>query len=162
MKIQIGYEFSYDFPQVTPIILTTNVHYSRASDIVIPDHLTAEPPVAITAYRDGFGNWCNRIVAPAGRNRFSARGVLRDTAKPDVVAPFAVQHAVQDLPEETLVFLLGSRYCETDQLNMTDPEGNLLVSYSNHDFLPAHVGLGGLQGSRGKSRIPPAPTLLTS
>src|SRR5579862_2881695 len=117
MKIKIGYQFIYTIPQVTPMILTTNVHYSRASDIIIPDHLTTDPPVPITAYRDGFGNWCNRIVAPPGRIRLTASGVIRDTAVPDVVVPHAMQHAIQDLPEETLVFLLGSRYCETDLLS---------------------------------------------
>jgi transglutaminase-like putative cysteine protease len=34
-----------------------------------------------------------------------------------VVAHGAQQHEVRDLPEETLVFLLGSRYCETDLLS---------------------------------------------
>jgi transglutaminase-like putative cysteine protease len=119
MKIQIGYEFIYNFPQATPMILTISVHYSRASDVIIPDHLTTDPPVPITAYRDGFGNWCNRMVAPPGRMRISARGVVRDTGTPDVIAPSAMQHDVQDLPEETLVFLLGSRYCETDLLSET-------------------------------------------
>jgi transglutaminase-like putative cysteine protease len=119
MKIRIGYELIYNFPQVTPVVLMVNVHYSRASDIVIPDHLTTEPSVPITAYRDGFGNWCNRIVAPPGRIRLAASGVVRDTAAPDVVVRSAMQDAVQDLPEETLVFLRGSRYCETDLLSET-------------------------------------------
>ena len=35
------------------------------------------------------------------------------------VVPSARQHAVQDLPDEALVFLLGSRYCETDRLSET-------------------------------------------
>ncbi len=116
MQIKIGYEFIYSFPQPTPMILTTSVHYSRASDIIIPDYLRTEPPVPITAYRDGFGNWCNRILAPPGRMRLSASGVVRDSGAHDIVAPSAMQHAVEDLPEETLVFLLGSRYCETDLL----------------------------------------------
>ncbi|MDQ1468611.1 MAG: hypothetical protein QOJ99_91 [Bryobacterales bacterium] len=73
----------------------------------------------ITAYRDSFGNWCNRIVAPEGRLRLSADGVIRDSGQPDEVVPSAVQHAVEDLPEETLMFLLGSRYCETDLLSPT-------------------------------------------
>ena len=117
MTIQVGYDFIYNFPQATPMILTLNVHYSRASDIVVPDHLRTEPSVPITGYRDGFGNWCNRIVAPLGRVKFSARGIVRDTGAPDIVVPSAMQHAVEDLPEETLVFLLGSRYCETDLLS---------------------------------------------
>ena len=119
MIIKLGYEFIYNFPQNTPMILTLSVHYSRASDILTPDYLTTEPPVPITAYRDLFGNWCHRIVAPPGRMRISASGVVRDTGAPDVVVPSAIQHDVQDLPEETLVFLLGSRYCETDLLSET-------------------------------------------
>jgi hypothetical protein len=43
MKIKIGYELIYNFPQVTPMVLMVNVHYSRASDMVIQDHLTTEP-----------------------------------------------------------------------------------------------------------------------
>ena len=119
MNIQVGYEFIYSFPRATPMILTVNVHYSRASDIVVPDHLTTEPSVPVTGYRDGFGNWCNRIVAPPGRVRLAARGVVRDKGVPDAVIPDALQPAVEDLPEETLVFLLGSRYCETDLLSET-------------------------------------------
>ncbi|MGH8607295.1 MAG: transglutaminase-like domain-containing protein [Gammaproteobacteria bacterium] len=117
MQIRIGYELIYDCPQPTPMILTLNVHYTRVSDIVVPDYLIADPPVPITAYRDGFGNWCSRIVAPKGQLRLSANAVVKDTGKPDEVAPSAQQHPVQDLPEETLVFLLGSRYCETDRLS---------------------------------------------
>ena len=117
MQIRVGYEFIYSFPQATPMILTVSIHYSRASDIVTPDHLTTNPSVPVTAYRDGFGNWCSRIVAPAGRFRIEGNGMVRDTGLPDVVVPSAPQHAVKDLPEETLVFLLGSRYCETDLLS---------------------------------------------
>jgi transglutaminase-like putative cysteine protease len=119
MKIQFGYEFIYSFPQATPVILTTNVHYSRASDILVPDHLTTEPAVPITAYRDSFGNWCNRVVAPPGRIRLAAHGVVRDSGIPDAAVPSAMQHAIEDLPGEILVFLLGSRYCETDLLSGT-------------------------------------------
>ena len=74
MQIRVGYEFIYNFPQPTPMILTVSIHYSRASDIVTPDHLTTDPSVPVTAYRDGFGNWCSRIVAPAGRFRIRATG----------------------------------------------------------------------------------------
>ena len=117
MLIQVGYELVFNCPQETPMILMVNVHYSRASDLVTPDCLTTDPETPITAYRDGFGNWCTRIVAPVGRIRLKSTGVVRDSGKPDVVTPSAQQHALQDLPEETLVFLLGSRYCETDLLS---------------------------------------------
>ncbi len=117
MLIQVGYELVFYCPQETPMILMVNVHYSRASDLVTPDLLTTDPHTPFTAYRDGFGNWCTRIVAPIGRICLKSLGVVRDSAKPDVVTLSAQQHALQDLPEETLVFLLGSRYCETDLLS---------------------------------------------
>ncbi|MGO9441685.1 MAG: transglutaminase-like domain-containing protein [Terriglobales bacterium] len=101
------------------MILMLNIHYSRALDIVSPDCLITDPQTPVTAYRDGFGNWCSRIVAPMGRIRLTSTGVVRDSAQPDVLTPSAQQHVLQELPEETLVFLLGSRYCETDLLSET-------------------------------------------
>jgi len=119
MQIRLGYELIYTFPQPTPMILALSIHYSRASDIIVPDYLTTDPPVAIGGYRDGFGNWCTRLVAPAGRIRIQTDALIRDTGQLDAVCLDARQHDVQELPEETLVFLLGSRYCETDLLSQT-------------------------------------------
>jgi len=119
MQIQVGYELIYTFPQPTPIILALSIHYSRASDIVRPDHMICSPSIPVVSYRDTFGNWCNRVVAPQGRIRITANGVVNDSGMPDLVWPQAEQHEVQSLPEETLMFLLGSRYCETDRLSET-------------------------------------------
>lgn len=117
MRIRVGYEMIYDFPQPTPMIMVLGTHFSRASDVIVPDYLTTDPSVLIAPYRDGFGNWCSRIVAPTGRMRLAADGIVRDTGLPDVIVPSASQHAVEDLPAETIVYLLGSRYCETDRLS---------------------------------------------
>jgi transglutaminase-like putative cysteine protease len=119
MQLRTGYELIYSFLQPTPIILFVNIHDSRASDMVVPDHLTAEPSIPITNYRDAFGNRGSRLLAPAGRLRLTADAVIRDSGQPDEIVSSAGQHGVQDLPEETLVFLLGSRYCETDLLSQT-------------------------------------------
>ena len=117
MRTSVGYELIYSLPQPTPMILMVTVHYSRAADMIVADQLTTEPPVPATTFRDGFGKLCTRIVAPAGRIRLRSAGLLRDTGLLDPVVPGAQQHAVQDLPEETLMFLRGSRYCETDLLS---------------------------------------------
>jgi transglutaminase-like putative cysteine protease len=116
MQIRVGYELVYSCPQPTPMIVTLSIHYTRVSDIVKPDHLILTPSIPITAYRDSFGNWCSRIVAPPGRLRLSADALVNDSGQTDLITPWAQQHAVQDLPEESLIFLLGSRYCETDLL----------------------------------------------
>ena len=119
MQIRLGYELVYECAQPTPMILTLNIHFSRVSDLVTADHIITSPPTPITAYRDGFGNWCSRIVAPQGEMRISADALIRDSGLPDASDPSAPQHAVEDLPADTLLFLLGSRYCETDRLSET-------------------------------------------
>jgi transglutaminase-like putative cysteine protease len=117
MQIRVGFEMIYDCPQPTPMIFTLNVHYSRVSDLVRPDYLLFDPPVLVTGYRDGFGNWCTRIVAPAGRLRVHSDAIVNDNGLPDVIVADAQEIPVPALPEETLVYLLGSRYCETDRLS---------------------------------------------
>ena len=119
MQIHVGFEMIYDCPQPTPIIFNLNIHFTRVSDLVGRDDLVIDPPVPMAAYRDGFGNWCTRIVAPKGRTRVSADAVVNDTGLPDVIVPHAQQIPVPDLPVDTLIFLLGSRYCETDRLSET-------------------------------------------
>lgn len=148
MKIRIGYELIYDCPQPTPMILTLNVHYSRVSDLLVPDHMIASPAVPITTYRDLFGNWCSRIVAPKGLVNLSADAVVRDSGLPDVFVPSAKQTPVEALPDEALIFLLGSRYCETDRLSETawalfhhSPTGWSRVQQIC-DYVNAHITFG--------------------
>jgi transglutaminase-like putative cysteine protease len=73
--------------------------------------------VDVRQYIDGFGNICSRVLAPAGRFTLSADFIIRDTGLVDDYAPEAKQIPVEDLPDEVLVYLLGSRYCETDRLS---------------------------------------------
>ncbi len=115
MQIRVGYELCYTLPQPTPMVLMLNVHYSRSSDLVRPDHMLTSPAVRISAYRDGFGNWCSRMVAPKGQLRIFSDAIINDNGAADPVNPGALQFPVEALPEDTLVFLLGSRYCETDR-----------------------------------------------
>jgi transglutaminase-like putative cysteine protease len=116
MQINVGFEMIYDCPQPTPMIFNLNVHFTRVSDLVGRDDLVFDPPVPVDAYRDGLGNWCTRIVAPAGRTRVSANAIVNDTGLPDIIDAGAQQLPVEQLPVDTLVYLLGSRYCETDRL----------------------------------------------
>ena len=115
MKIRAGYEISYDCPQPTPMILTLSVHPSRFSDLLTPNLMRLDPPIPAKTYHDGFGNFCHVIRAPAGRLTVSADFLVQDSGAPDEIAPEAVQHPLQALPVEHLVYMLGSRYCETDR-----------------------------------------------
>ena len=119
MRILVGCEMTYELQQVTPMIVTLNVHSSRVSDLERPDFLVTTPAVPVEGYRDTFGNWCNRIVAPIGRMTLKTETVVRDSGQWDATDQSAEQIQVQNLPADTLLFLLGSRYCETDLLSDT-------------------------------------------
>jgi len=114
--IKVGYELIYDCPQPTPMLLMLNIHYSHAYEIVRPDHLVTSPAVMMSSYRDMFGNWCSRMEAPAGRTIITTSAVVRSNGVPDPVVTTAKQHSITELPAESLIFLLASRYCETDLL----------------------------------------------
>ena len=116
MKIQVGYDLTYENVAPTPMIFMLNVHPSRASDLITPDWLRIEQQCSITPYTDGFGNKCVRVLAPTGRIRISNQAIVADTGIPDRQEPGAREHVVGDLPSDTLVYLLASRYCETDLL----------------------------------------------
>ena len=145
MLIRFGYELQYQFPQVTPLIFNLNVHYSRTSDLVRVDTMLTEPAVPLSMYRDAFGNWCTRAVAPVGHFRVSADALIRDSGIAEPTAPQAYEHTVPSLPDETLRFLLPSRYCETELLAETAWQmfGKMMPGWSRVqaicDFVHQHI-----------------------
>jgi len=117
MRLHAGFEMIYDCPVPIPMLLTLSVHPSRRSDLETPDTLRTDPPAAVHQYLDRYGNICSRLQAPAGRMTLSADFIVRDHGRIDDYAPEAEQHAVEDLPDDVILYLLGSRYCETDRLS---------------------------------------------
>lgn len=117
MKIRLGYKISYDCPQVTPMLLMLRVHPSRENDLLRPDPVIADPAVPVQTYIDGFGNLCSRLTSPPGLITLTTDTVIESSPVQDLTVPEARQIDVSKLPSELLVFLLGSRYCETDKLS---------------------------------------------
>ncbi len=117
MQITAGYDIVYECPGPTPMILLLSPHPSRDQDLSAPHEIVFDPPIASEQYVDGFGNVCTRILAPEGRLSIGCRMDVTDTGLPDRLAPEARQHLVEELPADTLVYLLGSRYCDTDRMS---------------------------------------------
>jgi transglutaminase-like putative cysteine protease len=130
------------------MILNLNVHHTRVADLERPDHVHTNPAVPVTLYRDGFGNWCTRLVLPTGLTLISADAVINDRGLQEPVVPDAQQHSVESLPEETLVYLLGSRYCDTDNLTKVAWErfGGAMSGWARVqsvcDFVHRHITFG--------------------
>ncbi len=119
MLIRAGYNIAYECAAEVPMLLTVHVRPERQKDLKTPEVLTTSPNVPYRTYIDMFGNVCTRLVAPPGLFTLSCDFVIQDSGLPDPEAPDAVQHPVDELPYDVLVFLLGSRYCETDRLSDT-------------------------------------------
>ncbi|HLY75356.1 MAG TPA: transglutaminase family protein [Planctomycetota bacterium] len=158
-RVRVGYELVYECAQPTPMILMLRMHPSTVSSPVVPDPIATAPFVPISTFRDGFGNICTRIVAPAGRILLTTDAVVRCSTVPDRVVPSARQSPVQGLPEETLMFLLGSRYCETDRLSQAawdlfgrSPEGWPRVQ-AICDYVHRHIAFGYEHASSTKSAV---------
>lgn len=114
MQIKAGYTLRYDCPQPTPMLLNLNIHPSRRGDLLTPQVLEFSPAIEAWDYTDTFGNVATRITAPAGSFTVSTSFEIYDFGHPDIIPGDAAQHSIRDLPDETLTFLMGSRYCETD------------------------------------------------
>lgn len=119
MLIRCGYELKFDCPVPTPMLAQLSIHPSRNKDLRTPHRIRADPDIPMYDYVDTFGNTCTRLVTPPGTLTLSADFVVEDPGATDRYAPHAPQIAVDRLPDEVLIFLLGSRYCEVDRLSET-------------------------------------------
>ncbi len=117
MLIRIGHELIFDLQEPVAMTLLLSVHPSRAGD-VRAYRTSVEPDVPLHTFTDSFGNICGRVLAPAGKIRFFADGIVEDSGLPDHIptGADAEQLRVEDLPDECLQFLLNSRYCEVDKM----------------------------------------------
>jgi transglutaminase-like putative cysteine protease len=117
MLIRVGYELVFEVPAPAPMLVLLDLASEREAMVRRPGGMTIEPGVPVERFFDGFGNRCTRIVAPEGQIRIWNDLIVADDGRPDPVAPGAKQHAIEDIPRDHLVYLLGSRYCEVDRLS---------------------------------------------
>jgi transglutaminase-like putative cysteine protease len=117
MFINYGYEISIAVAKATPLICLLDVHPERRNDIRAEEPFNSTPSLPVLTYLDSFGNCCRRLMAPAGDITLRIDGTISDSGELDPVVRSAREVPVEHLPHDTLVFLLGSRYCETDRLS---------------------------------------------
>jgi len=117
MLIRAGYEIAFAANEATPMIAMLNIRPSLAPRLKTPHRIVTDRAVPMEDYVDCFGNLCTRLTVPAGRITLSCDFVIEDDGRPDGQAIGAEQHSADALPSDVLVYLLGSRYCDTDRLS---------------------------------------------
>ena len=117
MFIRFGYDFTVDCEGDTPFISMLSPRPDASGHMKSEMVFNSEPAVRWKTCRDMFGNHCTRFVAPKGECRIFADAIMQDSGLHDEIARGATESPVADLPDECIVYLLGSRYCETDKLS---------------------------------------------
>lgn len=117
MLVRVGYEIVLNFAAPTPLILKLYTHPSLANALVKSDRLTLDPNISTREFTDSFGNRCLKTEALAGNLHLCNDAIVKTSDLPDLVNWEARQSSVSDLPDDTLEYLQGSRYCEIEQLS---------------------------------------------
>lgn len=120
MLIRLGYDMQFELAAPVSFVAQLRVHPSRTTGLREPDLVHAEGsagPIDTYEYSDNCGNICTRFHAPTGRLRLWNSTLIEDSGLPDPIAADARETPPQELPDDVLVFLLNSRYCEVDRLS---------------------------------------------
>jgi transglutaminase-like putative cysteine protease len=117
LQIRAGYDIAFDCFQDVPMVLMLSVHPSRQKDMLTSHSIDMSPNVMARDFRDMFGNICTRLVAPPGLLQIRNEFIIADSGRPDDVAEDAAQWPLDLLPNDAFVYLLGSRYCDTQKLS---------------------------------------------
>jgi transglutaminase-like putative cysteine protease len=148
MLIRYGYDITVTCTQPTPMVCLLEIRDDRAADIRSPEQVVTNPNVPTTTYSDLFGNTCRRFVAPPGDFSIWGDGTVEDSGLVDPADWSAGETPIAELPDDCLVYLLGSRYCETDRLSQIawdmfgqlDPGWNRVQAICN--FVNQHITFG--------------------
>jgi transglutaminase-like putative cysteine protease len=117
MDIRVGFDLGCSCPAITPMVLMLSIHPERHRDLVAAEAQDFDSLEPVHHFLDACGNICSRVLAPPGEVRFRGSAVVRDHGLPDAVDRLAREIPVQRLPDDALLYLTGSRYCETDALS---------------------------------------------
>ena len=145
MLIRCGYDIAYECTADTPLLAMLHVRPERHINLMTPEAFAVLPYVPYRTYVDGFGNVCTRMVLPPGTTHLTCDFTIWDSGVPDYIPYGAPQVPVDQLPHDVLVYLLGSRYCETDKLSQTawDLFGNTPPGWGRVqavcDFVHQHI-----------------------
>jgi len=114
VDLRVGCEIRLALP--APVHAVMQVEPRPDGSRMVDETWVVEPASPSRSYSDTYGNRCRRMDLPAGVTsiRYTARVEVPDVA--DVLNPEAWEVSASDLPDETLIYTLPSRYCESDRL----------------------------------------------
>lgn len=113
LKMMVSCDLHFQIEDATALILMLRP-LQRAPQFITAMTYIVLPHVAINENTDNYGNFCQRLVAPAGDFSIHTSAEVMTTEDIDV-APGSCFVEIQHLPDTALPYLLPSRYCESDR-----------------------------------------------
>ncbi|MDI1295113.1 MAG: transglutaminase family protein [bacterium] len=117
MLIRAGYDLAFEAYAPTPMISMLNVRPDRLADMRTPFTVVNDRSMPMQDYQDAFGNICTRMTLPSGTTTISCDFIIEDAGEIDRQHTIARQHDIADLPNDVLIYLVASRYCDTELLS---------------------------------------------
>jgi len=114
-RLSVGCEFTYEAAVPTPAIFQVQPGPS-CGFTVTSEAWSSTPGMRLRSYADLYGNPCTRVVLPVGRSTFRYAADVDVPDAPEGADEFAREVAPDDLPDDTLIYTLPSRYCLPDVL----------------------------------------------
>jgi transglutaminase-like putative cysteine protease len=113
MWLRTTCDLKFEISVPTPFVLMLRPR-SGAQQWIAMEEYRLNPSVPVFEFTDGYGNLCQRLIAPPGpfAVHTAAEVMTADGVDQAPGAPFV---EIQYLPDSVLGFLLPSRYCEADR-----------------------------------------------
>jgi transglutaminase-like putative cysteine protease len=115
LRVQVGCQFDFTAECQVPMLMLVRPR-TDGQHVVLHESRTLVPALPLREYRDHFGNECWRFEMPGGALSVRYDALVEVSAEPDPVPRDLPLLAVQDLPEESLLYTLPSRYIQSDLL----------------------------------------------
>ena len=115
MLISVRATAAYNLPEETFLLLMVEPPLVGPAHRVVQEQLLTTPTPFHELGKDVYGNPQRRIIAPKGSFSFEFIATI-ETAPNAALPDDAIEHPLREIPAESLVFTLPSRYCQSDLL----------------------------------------------
>ncbi len=116
MRLRVGCELSFEAEAATPSVWQVRLRPDGPHRL-LSESWEASPDRPSTGYLDSYGNACDRLTLSEGTSTVRYDATVEVSGQRDEVDTDAAQVGVEDLPDESLLFLLPSRFCLSDVLH---------------------------------------------
>lgn len=115
MKLQISCQLDYHTQENVPLVLMLHPRSGSEQNVLKEEYLYT-PNVPVTEYTDLYGNLCQLLITPTGNFSIQTSAVVETSDHIEV--NFAAEFIpIENLPDYTLLYILPSRYCESDRFS---------------------------------------------